>query len=257
MNKSLFCDPHSDSRCWQKPCAQLHRLLATSAHAIPTTVDNHAIIHPSAEPDIFTTTVLHSDRPPPTDTSPHWHSCSCLFLRGVPADLSAWLLDVGSLTRRLRRACAGRFRVRILSQAWTRPDRDEAGVLNLRAGSWVWTREVHLLCNERPWVFARTLIPAQTLRGRGRRLTRLGTKPLGAVLFADSGVRRGSVEINRIVVGQRLHQRAFVGFAEPPNAIWGRRSVFQIDGCPLLVCEIFLPDLPLSPACRQMDFPSL
>ena len=67
-----------------------------------------------------------------------------------------------------------------------------------------------------PWVFARTLIPARTLRGRGRRLTRLGSRPLGQVLFADPKVRRDPVEIARIVAGQRMHQRAFAGFAEPP-----------------------------------------
>ena len=160
--------------------------------------------------------------------------------------MADWLLNSGSLTQRLRCACAGRFRVRVLHQGWTRPGRDEARVLGLRLDAWAWTREVQLLCDERPWVFARSLIPARTLRGRGRRLTQLGTRPLGQVLFTDPGVRRGPVEIARIVAGQRLHQQAFAGLAEPPDAIWGRRSVFWIEERPLLVCEIFLPDLPVS-----------
>ena len=129
-----------------------------------------------------------------------------------------------------------------------RPSRDEARVLTLRLDAWAWSREVQLLCGDRPWVFARTLIPAATLNGRGRRLTHLGTRPLGEVLFADPGIHRGPVEIARIVAGQTLHQRAFTGFIEPPDAIWGRRSVFWIDGLPLLVCEIFLTDLPVSTA---------
>ncbi len=173
----------------------------------------------------------------------------------MPVGLSVWLLDAGSLTQRLRHACAGRFRVRVLSQGWTRPSRDEAHVLKLRLDAWVWTREVQLSCDEQPWVFARTLVPARTLKGRGRRLTWLGTRPLGAVLFADPGARRGPVEIARIATGQHLHQQAFAGFAEPPDAIWGRRSVFQIGECSLLVCEIFLPDLPVSPTCRRPDLP--
>lgn len=194
---------------------------------------------------------MHADPLNPSNTSPRWYSRSRLFLRDVPVGLSTWLLDAGSLTRRLRHACAGRFRVRVLHQGWTRPSRDEARVLRLRLEAWAWTREVQLLCDDRPWVFARTLIPARTLSSRGRRLTQLGTKPLGEVLFADPGVRRGPVQIARIATGQRLRQRAFAGFDEPPDAIWGRRSVFWIDGRPLLVCEIFLPDLPASPArCR-------
>ena len=86
----------------------------------------------------------------------------------------------------------------------------------------------------------------------GRRLTYLGTRPLGHALFADPGVRRGPVAITRVVAGQLLHQQAFVGHAEPLDAIWGRRSVFWIGKCPLLVCEMFLPDMPVS-ACHRPD----
>ena len=197
---------------------------------------------------------MHADHHP-FASLPRWHSPSRLFLRDAPAGLPLWLLDAGSLTQRLRQACAGRFRVRVLGQGWTRPSRDEAHALKLRPDAWAWAREVQLFCDQRPWVFARTLIPARTLRGRGRRLTRLGAKPLGAVLFADPGVRRGPVEIARIATGQRLHRRAFADFAEPPDAIWGRRSLFQIDDRPLLVCEFFLPDLPVYPAFRRMDCP--
>lgn len=177
---------------------------------------------------------------------PSWYPGSRFFFRDIPIGLSAWLLDPGSLTQRLRCACAGTFRVRVLRQGWARPSRDEAAALRLRGSVWAWTREVQLLCDEQPWVFARTLIPPQTLKGRGRRLTRLGTKPLGAVLFADPRARRGTVEIARIVTGQYLHQRAFAGFSELPQVIWGRRSVFRIDHDPLLVMELFLPNLPLS-----------
>ncbi|MER2558266.1 MAG: chorismate lyase [Candidatus Competibacter denitrificans] len=177
---------------------------------------------------------------------PSWYPGSRLFLRDTPSGLPAWLLDPGSLTQRLRCACAGTFRVRVLGQGWTRPSRDEAAALRLRGSVWAWTREVQLLCDEHPWVFARTLIPPQTLRGRGRRLTALGTKPLGAVLFADPRAQRGPVEIARIVAGQSLHQRAFAGFAESPQVIWGRRSVFRIDRDPLLVLELFLPTIPVS-----------
>ena len=168
-------------------------------------------------------------------------------MRSLPPGLANWLFDRGSLTRRLRCICADRFRVRVLRQGWTRPGRDEARVLKLRMEAWAWIREVQLLCGDQPWVFARTLIPVLTLGGRGRRLTRLGTRPLGEVLFADPTIRRGPVEIARIGFDQRLHRRAFADFIEPPDAIWGRRSVFWIDGRPLLVCEIFLPALPVSP----------
>ncbi|NJM13556.1 MAG: chorismate lyase, partial [Synechococcaceae cyanobacterium SM1_2_3] len=100
-----------------------------------------------------------------------------------PPGLADWLLNSGSLTRRLRLHCQSRFQVRVLGQGWGRPMADEARALGLRLGAWAWIREVQLLGDGQPWVFARTLIPADTLRGRGRRLTRLGTRPLGEVLI--------------------------------------------------------------------------
>lgn len=176
---------------------------------------------------------------------PRWHSQRAPH--DLPVEWTRWLFDPGSLTRRLRQCCPNRFQVRVLWQGWSRPSRDEARALHLRLDAWTWTREVQLLCSDQPWVFARTLIPAATLRGRGRCLTRLGNRPLGEVLFTDPQVRRGPVEVARIVAGQRLHQRAFADFVEPAQSLWGRRSLFYMNHRTLLVCEIFLPDLPASP----------
>ena len=183
--------------------------------------------------------------PPSFATPLRWHSRPQQVWRDLPPEIADWLLDSGSLTQRLCRASAGRFRVCVLHEGWTRPDRDEARILGLRLAARAWTREVQLLGDDQPWVFARTLIPARTLSGRGRRLTRLGTRPLGQALFADPDVRRGPIEIMRIAVGQRLHQRALTHLVAPPGVVWGRRSVFRIEDRPLLVCEIFLPDLPV------------
>jgi chorismate--pyruvate lyase len=183
-------------------------------------------------------------RPFPFPSEPRWQPRACLRPAELPPGLSQWLLDPGSLTRRLRGACSGRFRVGVLGEYWARPLRSEAQRLGVEPGRYVWTREVQLFCDAQPWVFARTVIPAATLRGRGQRLKRLGDRPLGEILFTDPGARRGAVQIARITPGQRLHRRAFGALAEAPAAIWGRRSLFRIDGRPLLVCEIFLPGLP-------------
>jgi len=101
-------------------------------------------------------------------------------------------------------------------------------------------REVELLCSGKPCVFARTVIPVSTRRGKQRRLTRLGSRPLGAFLFADPTMRRGPVEISRMDRQHDLFRRATAGLQRPPAEIWGRRSVFYLGGKPLLVSEIFL-----------------
>lgn len=105
-------------------------------------------------------------------------------------------------------------------------------------------RQVQLLCDETPCVYARTIIPVTTLTGRQRRLGFLGDKPLGAFLFADPGMQRGEVELARICAGQSMFAQATTGLATVPEDIWGRRSVFRVGGKPLLVTEVFLPDLP-------------
>ncbi|MFA7387304.1 MAG: chorismate lyase, partial [Thiohalobacteraceae bacterium] len=80
---------------------------------------------------------------------------------GVPGpELRNWLFDATSLTRRVREACAGSFRVRVERQLWERPRWDECRALALRGPRRALIREVHLLCDQRPWVFARTIIPA-------------------------------------------------------------------------------------------------
>jgi chorismate--pyruvate lyase len=90
-------------------------------------------------------------------------------------------------------------------------------------------------------VFARTVIPVRTLRGRQRRLARLGTRPLGAALFADPHLKRGEVEIARLAPGDGIYEHAAVQGAA--DGVWGRRSVFTLKGKPLLVSEFFLPAL--------------
>ena len=117
----------------------------------------------------------------------------------------------------------------------------------MRRGGIAVVREVQLLCDEVPWVFARTLIPASSLKGPARRLTRLGSRPLGAVLFADRQVRRGDTEVARLQPGERLFHAATDSLVPSPGAIWGRRTLFYMAGRPLLVNELFLPQIPESP----------
>ena len=102
-------------------------------------------------------------------------------------------------------------------------------------------REVQLLCGETPWVFARTVIPVRTLTGAQRRLAWLGSRPLGAYLFADPAMQRGPVELVCIRPGAEMYQAAVKSLADHPGSLWGRRSLFRLAGKPLLVCEMFLP----------------
>jgi len=118
---------------------------------------------------------------------------------------------------------------------------NEAQALGVLPHERCFVREVRLLCDGQPWVFARTVIPVRTLTGPRRRLSRLGKKPLGAVLFADRSMMRSGIEIARLSPGQPLFTRATAGLSQSLANIWGRRSAFFLNHHPLLVSEIFLP----------------
>ncbi|MCL5668481.1 MAG: chorismate lyase [Gammaproteobacteria bacterium] len=172
-----------------------------------------------------------------------WRAPRLVVRSQIPASLWSWLFDSASLTRRLLEVCDGTFEVRVLRQGWQRALAEESCELELRAGAPVFVREVYLLCHGEPWVFARTVIPRATLSGKYRRLTRLGNRSLGAVLFADRTMRRGELEIACLTRGQALFEGAARHLAAKPQSIWGRRSVFQLSGKPLLLSEIFLHDM--------------
>ncbi|WP_455211453.1 chorismate--pyruvate lyase family protein [Kaarinaea lacus] len=175
-----------------------------------------------------------------------WQNAKALSKTGVSGRLRAWLLDDGSLTRRLRTLCPHGFRVKILDQGWAPPMVNEAHHLAISFHTRVFSREVLLQCDERSMVYARTVIPARTLKGRLSRLAKLGEKPLGEILFTDPHIHRRDLEIARLQPGELLFEKAQLAIAEPEptmgNVMWARRSTFAYHDKRLLVSEIFLPN---------------
>lgn len=184
-----------------------------------------------------------SHKTPSTLSQVIWKPYSRLNYKAVPLSTLSWLLDATSLTQRLVARCPGQFQVQVLDEGWARPSLNESRALGMKPGTVARIRQVRLLCDGVPWVFARTIIPYSTLKGPVRRLHLLGSKPLGAVLFADTSMRRGELEIAAIGKGSALYQDAMRAQRSKPATIWGRRSVFYLSGKPLLVNEIFLPGL--------------
>lgn len=161
-----------------------------------------------------------------------------------PDPLHPWLTDPGSLTARIAARCK-RVSVRVLAQHMATPHADEATILGTRRGERVWLREVLLLADGRPVVYARSLMP----RERGWRLFgTIGSRPLGHALFADPRVSRGHLTARRLDMRDRRYHRAVaVAEAAQGTALWARRSLFTRNAGRLLVCEVFLAsilDLP-------------
>lgn len=151
----------------------------------------------------------------------------------------SWLLDQGSLTERLLQASGGDFQVKKLHQSWQYPTPSEAACLGLKPRQFAIVREVELRCHGEPWIYARSVFPQKTLTGRLRRLKKLDTRPLGALLFNEPSMRRSHFEV--AALNNPPLQDYFT--ATSNDFAWGRRSLFFIDEKPLLVAEIFLPAL--------------
>ena len=157
--------------------------------------------------------------------------------------LHDWLTAQGSLSEHIRYRCRKGFRVQPIFQGRSRALPDELTCLGLPQGSFPLVREVLLLDGNTPLVFARSLAGAQSLNGPWRGLRGLGTKPLASMLFADPGIRRAALEYRHLSLRTPLYRRAAKTLYALPNELWARRSIFIRENSPLLVTEVFLPDI--------------
>ncbi len=104
-------------------------------------------------------------------------------------------------------------------------------------------REVTLNEANRPLVFAHSVLARDALRGPWRMVGRMGHRPLGAALFTDPRIRRYPLHFRCLRRGDELYHRACALLENPPTGLWARRSLFVSCGVPLLVTEVFLPDI--------------
>jgi len=171
-----------------------------------------------------------------------WYQRHQLFNRSVPESLLPWLFDASSLTSRMIALCGDGFSVRVLSQHWQKISSQEASAMGLAKEHSALVRQVVLCCEGEAMVYARTVIPASTVQGAQRRYANLGSRPLGAMLFADRTMRREFVQVALLPDGDEARKNAAIKDIADDEAVWGRRSVFRVAGKPLLVSEYFLPE---------------
>jgi len=167
--------------------------------------------------------------------------------RAIGANLRRWVCGEGSLTARLV-AASTRFRVRRLAQRMEVALADEWQALGLPARRRALAREVLLVCDGTPAIFAHTVVVAAHARRDWPFLRGLGERPLGGALFVDPRVRREPFAFARLPAHHPLRRR--LALAVPamrelaPNVtLPARRSLFRRGGGAMLVTEVFLPDL--------------
>ena len=144
----------------------------------------------------------------------------------IPAAVSDWLMELGSMTRRFERHCR-RVQVEPQRECFITRDQLAEEAAHLPYSERYWLREIVLLGDGEPWLLGRTVIPQETLTGPDQALVDLGTLPLGRYLFSSDSLTRDYIN-----VGQQ-------------KDLWARRSRLRLAGKPLLLTELFLPASPL------------
>ena len=182
---------------------------------------------------------MTASRHPPLRHTPLRHGWLAHAFR-APRTLRGKLSDRGSLTQRLQAQHAD-FKVQLLTRGITRPNRDESQALHLRPASRAYGRDVLLLGGGIARVFAHSVLPRASLRGGWNGITRLGNKPLGEALFTNPRIRRLGLSLRRLDARHPLYRAARRHIRFTARHVWARRSVFCLNGHPLLVTEVFLP----------------
>ncbi len=154
-----------------------------------------------------------------------WVNLDHVALHAVPQIWQDWLSNAGSLTQLISNKTKSPVSVEVLTDHNQNLLKDEACLFHQPLHR-CRIREVYLCVNDVPVVFARSVLPTSSSTGINRDVLQLGSKPLGEVLF-----KKGKAPI-------LLRQ-----ITEVPSLGWGRRSLYQLRGHPILISEFFLPEL--------------
>jgi chorismate--pyruvate lyase len=170
---------------------------------------------------------------------PRWIAPTSLQYQALPCTLKSWLHEDTSLTQRLRDEW-GTVRVHVLLECWHVPYLAERKRLQLPENRLCLVREVVLLSGNTPLILARTIIPRATLMATHGNLAKLGTRPLGEILFSSPSLERQWLGVSHLLPDKwKLTQSPFS--VEKP--LWGRLTRYSIKKQPMLVSEFFLPSL--------------
>lgn len=186
------------------------------------------------------------DTPPPKEaprrahrrilSEPLWQPVDRHTHASLPPGTRRWLTDNASLTGLLIASGRGEFRVQRLFQGWETPLPSERRLLELPQRQLSLVREVVLLLDDNPVVFARSIFPFSSLVGELAHLRRLQSRSLGAILFRHPGMHRHPFELALMPGGSDYLPMLF---RQNPPA-WGRRCRFETGGKKLMVSEVFL-----------------
>lgn len=182
----------------------------------------------------------------PVTLTGQWQTVVDNNLLLLESPLKSWLLDTQSLTARLK-ACSNHFHVQVIGEQEQICSVEDSSAL-IAVGTPILVREVLLVCDNVPQVFARSILPISSLTGSEQALAHLGDQPLGQVLFNNPSLKRQGLEVSSFSNGNSVVKLAKSLASQMARTkshwtkpLWGRRSIFMVNDKPLMVTEVFLP----------------
>ncbi len=141
----------------------------------------------------------------------------------VSIEIRSWLLEKGPITHRIK--LTEEFKLQIICDEEKEVPESELKFLKFDSKR-NRLREVLLHGNNTPRVFARSVIPNETIEYGFKKLGELGSKPLGDILF------------NKDIFKKELMQ--YASFKINQNIFWGRKARYTVKSYPFSVMEVFL-----------------
>ena len=158
--------------------------------------------------------------------------------------LIQWLMHPGSFMQRLKDHQIMDASIQVLQEDWQLPEDEESMQLAIPPQTPAWIREVLIQSDKQIWMFARTVIPRETVDNE-EELQHLKTRALGSVLFNNPNRQRSQFEYFSITTHSLWHKKIAHYLFEIPGELWARRSLFTLNNKSLLLMEVFFPEIEL------------
>ena len=139
--------------------------------------------------------------------------------------IKSWLAEDGPITKRI--SAKEDFELNLIRDEIGEVSEIDKKYLGVTKGD-IKVREVILMGNKTPKVYAKSLIPIRTIEKGFSKLGNLGNMPLGDILFEKD-------IFNKIDV-------LYSFFSHKSNIFWGRKTKYLVKNLPFSVMEVFLID---------------
>ena len=138
-------------------------------------------------------------------------------------EIISWLTESGSITSRIK--SFSNFRLKLLRDGPGEVDtvEDDLIITNYDENN---IREVVLYSDEEPFIYAKSILPLETIRLGLGALGNLKENPLGDILFSNPEIKKKYM--------------LFAKFESNKRIFYGRKGIYAVKSYPFSVCEIFL-----------------